>query len=427
MNDAEAPVSNMASGDKSRKWRRIILWIVLLLILIGGPNTVFYYKWMHPKYPIPPVAKSVTDQFKSSPQAGALGYDMILNEARTQTGLPSMSAAIGYDGGVQWAGAVGYADIERHIPATVRSRYRIGSTSKALTGTVLVRLVESGQIDMDAPLSSYVSGMPAHLAPLTARQLVSHRSGVRHYSMPSWWLGWWEMNSNQSFGNVEEGLSLFRNDKLLFEPGTDFKYSTFGFSLLSRLMEGASGEDFPTLLEKSLFAPAGMRDTTVDRAGKMPQRVSFYSADSERYTPSYPTNASYKIAGGGLVSTPVDLVQLGVRILGDKFISDAGKKLLWTPVPLDDGSSNPENYAAGWRVDRSERLFGADKPTQIFHHGGVQSGGAAFYMLVPEHGIAVAVVSNSGTGVARAAAQELAYKLVRRAVRSKQAKKGEVL
>ncbi len=420
MNSVDQNGTAAPSRNRFKRLLRITGWLGLLAAVIAGPNLVFYYKWMRPDQPIPKVERDSVDQLASSAAAATLDFGAILQDSREKVGLPSMSAAIGFNGGIQWAGATGYSDIEQRISATRHSRYRIGSVAKALTGVLLVRLVDAGQVEMDAPLSDYVQQMPPQLAPLTARQLASHRSGVRHYSMPSWWLGWWEMYSTQAYASVDDGLSLFRDDPLRFVPGEDFKYSTFGYSLLSRLMEGASGQDFPTLLEKQLFRPAGMDDSAVDRVGEMPSRASFYSADSGLFTPAHPTDTSYKIAGGGLVSTPTDLVQLSMKLLGDEFVSTAGKQLLWTPVPLANGSPNPENYAIGWRIATSERLLGPEHPTRIFHHGGVQSGGAAFLLLVPEHGIAVAVVTNSGTGAARAAVQETSYELVRRAVASQQ-------
>lgn len=399
-------------------------WLALLLLVVAAPNMFFYYKWMLPKERLPPVDCGSIDQRVASATISSLGFDGILCDSLASAGLPSMSAAIGYGGTVQWAGAVGYADIERRTPATLRSRYRLGSTSKALTGVLLVRLVDAGKVEMDAPISTYVQGLPSHLEPLTASQLASHRGGVRHYSMPTWWLGWWEMYSRQPFNSVDEAMSLFRDDKLLFPPGEGFEYSTFGYTLLSRLMEGASGKDFPLLLRTQLFQAAAMRDSDVDGASEMPHRVSFYTAESGRYSPAYPTDASYKIAGGGMVSTPVDLVKLGLRLSGNDLISDTGKALLWTPMPLSDGSMNPENYAVGWRIDTSKRVLGPNDPTLILHHGGSQAGGAAFFMLVPEYDIAVAVLTNSGTRTARGAVQGTAYELVRRAVASKRAGPG---
>jgi CubicO group peptidase (beta-lactamase class C family) len=156
-----------------------------------------------------------------------------------------------------------------------------------------------------------------------------------------------------------------------------------------------------------------MRDTAVDGLAAMPERVAFYQAESGRYTASYPIDSSNKIAGGGLVSTPSDLVRLGQALLGDVLVSTASNQVLFTPLALADGSMNPQNYALGWRIDTSVRLLGEDRPTRIIHHGGAQAGAAAFLMLLPEHGISVAVMSNSGTGTARAEVQEAAYALAR--------------
>ncbi len=333
-----------------------------------------------------------------------------------------MSAAIAYDGKLQWAGATGFANIEDKQFATVRSRYRTGSVAKPLTAVALVRLIDVGKIDINKPISNYVAGLPATLQPLTANQLGSHRSGIRHYSwIPQWWMGWHVNYSTQEYASVADGLALFAERSLRFEPGTGFQYSTFGYSLLSRQMEGASQKNFAQLLDETVFRPVGMTDTAVDTRAPMPGRVAFYQAEGGRYTPSYPINSSYKIAGGGLVSTPSDLARLGTALLGNDFVSKEAKKTLWTPQALTDGSMNPENYGIGWRIDTSLRLLGEKNPTKIFHHGGMQPGAAAFLVLLPEYGISVAVMTNSGKASARQEAQEAAYVLARRVIRLKNA------
>jgi CubicO group peptidase (beta-lactamase class C family) len=86
---------------------------------------------------------------------------------------------------------------------------------------------------------------------------------------------------------------------------------------------------------------------------------------------------------------------------------------MWTPVVLADGQANEQNYALGWRIDTSTRLFGKDKPTAIIHHGGQQEGGASFLVIAPTLGVSVAVMTNSGTSAARQAVQDTAYELVR--------------
>ncbi len=406
-----------------RLLRHLVRFLLVSAVLLG-PNLVFFGRWDYPDESLPAIPADSDDRVSAPGLPGELSHNLLkdLRASREKAGLPSMSAAIAYDGKLQWAGATGFANIENKQFATVHSRYRTGSVAKPLTAVALVRLIDAGKIDINKPISHYVIGLPTALQPLTANQLGSHRAGIRHYSwIPQWWMGWHENYSTHEYSSVADGLAMFVDDGLRFEPGTGFQYSTFGYSLLSRLMEGASQKTFPKILDEMVFSPAGMTDTAVDTTAAMPGRVAFYQAEAGLYTPSYPINSSYKIAGGGLVTTPSDLVHLGAALLGDDFVSKKSKKTLWTPQALADGSMNPENYGVGWRIDTSVRLLGEKQPTQIFHHGGAQQGAAAFFMLLPEYGISVAVMSNSGKGTARAEVQEAAYALARRAVEFKKA------
>ena len=149
--------------------------------------------------------------------------------------------------------------------------------AKPLTAVALVRLVDAGKVNLDTPIAHYVPGLPPALQPLTARLLGSHRAGIRHYSpVPQWWMGWHEYYSTHEYPSVADGLDMFTNDRLRFAPGTGFQYSTFGYSLLARLMEGASEQTFAQLLDETVFRPAGMADTALDSTAPMPSRVAFY-------------------------------------------------------------------------------------------------------------------------------------------------------
>lgn len=407
--------SNPTQTWPKRLLRHAIRFLLTMALLLG-PNLVFYGRWAYPDQILPTVTAARVDQWVAPGVSKTLVDNLMadVRGSREREGLPSVSAAIAFDGQLQWAGASGFAEIETDTAATVRSRYRTGSVAKPITAVALVRLAEAGEVAMDAPISQYVPGLPTAMQPLTARLLASHRAGIRHYALPAWWMGWHENYSTRHFATVAEGLTLFIDDPLRSQPGTEFKYSTFGYSLLSRLMEGATDLPFPQVLAETVFAPAGMLDTAVDAPGHMPNRVAFYQAKDGRYTRSHPIDSSYKIAGGGLVSTPSDLARLGALLLGEGFVSTQAKTMLWTPLALADGRMNPENYAIGWRVDTSTRLLGEARPTRLLHHGGAQQGAAAFIMLLPEHNIAVAAMSNSGTPAARQAMQEVTYALARR-------------
>lgn len=397
-----------------------LIRFVVITVVVFGPNIVFFGRYFWPDKPLPKMPSEVVQtEVEATSVSAALKPRLAaaLVEGRERAGLPSMSGAISWDGRLQWAGATGLADIEANIAATPRSRYRTGSVAKPITAIAMMRLAEAGKLDLDAPLSRYLPKLPVHTAPLSARLLASHQAGVRHYTIiPKWWMGWHENYSQHHYASVEAGLSLFINDRLRFAPGSNFLYSTFGYSLLSRELEVAAGSDFPTLLQTLVFEPAGMIDTKLDGVEAMQERVAFYQAEGNRYTRAWPIDSSYKIAGGGLVSTPSDLVRLGLALSSDTLVSAPGRTAMMQPMPLADGTMNPQNYALGWRIDDSVRLLGADRPVRIWHHGGSQPGAAAFLMILPEHGIVVAAMSNSGTESARLEVQETTYALARLAI-----------
>ena len=402
-----------------RRLLRGLAWLALVLLVLAAPTLAYHARWSWARATLPEVGTAQEQQRAAPAMDPALATRLmaIVREARSTSGLPSLSAAVARTDGLDWAGASGWADIDRRQAAGVASRYRTGSIAKPITAVAMMRLAEAGALDLDAPGAEVVSGLPPSLAPLTARQLASHTGGVRHYSpMPWgwWWPGWFEANSQRHYPSVEAGLALFADDRLRFAPGTGFQYSTFGYSLLSRLLEGAAGRPFPALLAAQVFAPAGMTGTAVDTPGAMPDRVAFYVGQGDRYTAARPVDSSFRIAGGGLVSTPTDLARFGVAVQDGRLLSADGVRRMWTVQPLADGSANPQNYALGWRVDESTRLFVDGRPLQVVHHGGSQAGAAAFLLLVPEQGLAVAVMANSSDG--RAQVQGTALRLAQELV-----------
>lgn len=420
MNSDSTPAATPPApgGHAPRRFLRRLLrglaWLALVLLVLAAPTLAYHARWSWPRANLPEVGTAQEQQRAAPAMDPALATRLmaIVREARSTSGLPSLSAAVARTDGLDWAGASGWADIDRRQAAGVASRYRTGSIAKPITAVAMMRLAEAGALDLDAPGAEVVSGLPPSLAPLTARQLASHTGGVRHYSpMPWgwWWPGWFEANSQRHYPNVEAGLALFADDRLRFAPGAGFQYSTFGYSLLSRLLEGAAGRPFPALLAAQVFAPAGMTGTAVDTPGAMPDRVAFYVGQGDRYTAARPVDSSFRIAGGGLVSTPTDLARFGLALQDGRLLSADGVRRMWTVQPLADGSANPQNYALGWRVDESTRLFVDGRPLQVVHHGGSQAGAAAFLLLVPEQGLAVAVMANSSDG--RAQVQDTALRL----------------
>jgi CubicO group peptidase (beta-lactamase class C family) len=402
---------NRPRGFLARALKVIGVLIVLLLIPVG----VQYLRYSLPTRALPAERLTVvrTHPENVAPAAFDENAARVVRAQMEAAGMPGVSVAVVRGDSLLWAAGFGYADLEARRPVEIDSRFRLGSTAKALTGVLLGRLAERGAIDLDRPIGEILPDLPAHLAAVTARQLASHTAGVRHYRITDF---------NPYTGNpwriAGAGLSIFANDALAFEPGTDFRYSTYGFTLLSAVLAAAGGAAFLDLIEREVCVPAGMTATGGDLPGvDVPGRVSFYTTSrGGKFTGAPPQNTSYKWAGGGLVGSALDLARLGRALADSAFISHGTRALIWTPVLLPGGRDNPQNYALGWRRDVSVRLLGEERPAILVHHGGIQPGGAAFLAILPEYGVTVAALTNTGSGDARGAVQELAYDLARLAI-----------
>ena len=388
-----------------------------LLLLLGGPTAVFWVQWMMPSEGFP---AGIGEAYHSEGNRDPALHDAltdILATARDEVGAPSITAAISMNGELVWAGASGYADIESRTVATADDLYRLGSTSKPLATIILGGMVDEGLVDMESTVGAIAPGLPEALHDATITQLASHTAGIRHYTrMLTWWPTWNETVTPKHYDSVYDGLSMFIDDDPLFEPGTDFTYSTFGYSLLAYLMEQAAGKSFEELLSQYLNGPLEMDLRLDDLTEDMPDRATTYMTEKGKWGAAYPADPSYKWAGGGIIARPRDLVMIGQALLADELMSPATRELFWTPVALPGAESNPQNYGIGWRIDTSIATLGEQAPMLMIHHGGRQMGGVAFWAIYPQLGISVATIANTGDGEARGAVQATAYALVRELV-----------
>jgi len=141
------------------------------------------------------------------PKAGAI--ERILSSWMSKHGIPGLSAAVAVDGRILWSSAYGMADVENFVPAKVETAYRSASIGKPMTATAAMRLVETGKLDLDAPVQRYCPAFPVKAWPLTTRDLLRHMGGVRHYGGPH---DQAEQLSTRHYRSVSESLEPFRDD-----------------------------------------------------------------------------------------------------------------------------------------------------------------------------------------------------------------------
>ncbi|MBL9199878.1 MAG: beta-lactamase family protein, partial [Opitutaceae bacterium] len=295
--------------------------------------------------------------------------------------VPGLSVAVGVDGKVVWSEGFGYADLAARRPVTPATRFRIGSISKPIAAAGLMRLVEQGRFDLDAPVQRYVPDFPKKDgAPITGRLLAGHLGGIRHYRGD-------ETLLNRPFPNVRAGLTLFEHEPLEAPPGTKYIYSTYGWNLLSAMMEGAAGEEFLRFMQSAVFDPLGLAQTRADRAGVVdPERTEFYEGAPGAFRVAPPVDSSYKWAGGGFLSTPEDLLRFGFAHLAPGFLRAESLAALFTSQQTSDGK--PTDYGIGWRVQRDAHGH------RVMLHTGSSIGGNSVLLLHPETRTVVAMVGN---------------------------------
>jgi CubicO group peptidase (beta-lactamase class C family) len=304
-----------------------------------------------------------------------------LLDTMERAGVPGVSITVGRDGRILWSEGLGWADLEQRVAVTPLTRFRVGSVSKSLTSAALGMLVEQGKVDLDQPVQRYVPSFPVKRWPITTRQLAGHIAGVRHYRGA-------EFALNRPFPTVADGLTIFADDSLLFEPGTAYRYSSYGYNLVSAVLEGASGTPFLEYMGTQVFRPAGMRQTVPDFVDSLiPFRARWYSGDQDGVVNAMFVDNSYKWAGGGFLSTTEDLVRFGFAMLDDKFVSREIRELLWTSLTLRDGKTT--GYGLGWGVGQD----GAGR-RRVMHSGG-SMGGTAYLVIYPEQRLVVALLANS--------------------------------
>ncbi|MGB6485033.1 MAG: serine hydrolase domain-containing protein [Candidatus Acidiferrales bacterium] len=296
-------------------------------------------------------------------------------------GIPGLAVAVALDGHLVYAEGFGYADLEERVSAWPTTKFRIGSISKTLTAAALMQLVEQGKIDLDAPVQKYVPSFPDKGAKITPRLLAGHLAGIRHYKGDEFLIA-------RHYDSVLEGLKIFENDPLVSPPGTAFHYSSYGFDLLSAVIESASSENFLDYMQAHVFTPLGLVDTTPDENRPIiTQRSRFYEREKDSAGENAPyVDNSYKWAGGGFLSTPEDLVRFGSALLHPGFLTENSLRQLFTSQKTNSGQET--GYGIGWFIHKSQ------SGQRIYEHSGGSVGGTSQLIIYPDSRVVVALTTN---------------------------------
>lgn len=306
------------------------------------------------------------------------------------------SVLVAEAGEVIYENGVGWANIEWEVPNTPDTKHRIGSVTKHFTSAIILQLVEEGEIELDAPIATYLPGYPTEQSSMvTVHHLLNHTSGIPSYTgLPDF--------------IQEQGRDPFTPDELIevvwdmpleFEPGTDWAYNNSGYFILGRIIENVTGDEYDDVLRERILEPFGLDDSGYDHNSEIqPHEASGYRHTMRGFEHASYLDSSLPYAAGMMYSTVRDLYRWD-RALADgakPFQSMETKELWYTP--------GLEDYAYGWSV-RDEQI-GDDGPTvRVIEHGGGINGFNTAYLRYPDQQNMIAVIDNTEGNSGAIAAQ----------------------
>jgi CubicO group peptidase (beta-lactamase class C family) len=319
----------------------------------------------------------------------AAGWDRHAREDH----VPSFTVEVVNHAGVIFRHSYGGRDCKARKTPDANTIYYIASDTKPFTATAVMKLVEQKKIDLDAPVKRYLPRFeladPEATRVVTVRDLLSHRQGLD--SMP--------IEIAEAFTGQMDDDKFYRLLKQV-KPRGKFRYSNLHYTLLGRIVEAVSGQNWASDLEQNVLVPARMM-RTVTKATAIRSDANGACAleeDGESWRPAMIQKTDRTMhAAGGIGSSADDLgrflqMQLNDGVIGGKrILSPESMKQMHSPQS-EVGSTfftfERKSYGLGWYI-------GAYRGNQLVHHFGGFSGARAHLSFMPEHDIGVVVLQNA--------------------------------
>jgi CubicO group peptidase (beta-lactamase class C family) len=294
----------------------------------------------------------------TEPVAGTIAeFEERLESLRAQGRIPGMSAAIIEDGAVAWSMGFGLADVEGNRPAADTTAYHLASLTKPFAATLLLQLVENGELSLDAPVSEF--GIPlSSSGVIRVRHLLSHTSsGV---------------------------------------PGTTYAYDGNRFGELDSVIKRKTGKSFATVLQERIIAPLQLRHTApnpltndFDVSGHAKTAFQQNLARGYNTSAAQPAFVQYPQHFGtaaGLTASVLDMAQFSIALDAGTFLEPETLTLAWTQTVTSNGAKAP--YGLGWFVTdyRGKRV--------VWHYG-LWTAISSLIVKVPDMGLTFIILANS--------------------------------
>ena len=316
-----------------------------------------------------------------------LGWDLT-----DEHDVPGVAIACVREGKLAWTLGCGYADFDAEDLVTGDTVFNIGSISKSVAAWGLMQLVERGKVDLDEPAETYLTRwkLPASeefdSQGVTLRRLLSHTAGLSLHGYPGF-------QPDQELPSLEASLSGGPNApeavRLIYEPGTRWKYSGGGYTMAQLMVEEVTGRDFATYMREEVLRPLGMASADYGWT----DHVDAHAATPyDQFGEPIPGPRFTALAAAGLQLSARDLARFAIANMpafrpdGDEeILGRASVELMHVPA-----ESSP-NYGLGFSVEKRDGVV-------IVGHGGANEGWMAKLSFVPELGEGIVILTNGSAG-----------------------------
>ncbi len=259
--------------------------------------------------------------------------------------VPGASLLVVHEGVDVVRRGYGMANMEARIEAGPATNYRLASITKQFTAAAILLLAEDGRLRLEDGARKWLPSLPQATGAVTLRHLLTHTSGLVDYEdvMPA-------LAEGKQLRDADVLRLLEAEDRLYFQPGSDYRYSNSGYALLALVVERASGQTFQDFLRQRIFVPLGMHDTyaLVPGGPAIEHRAYGYSESGAEWTRTDQSPTSAVLGDGGIYSSIDDLAKWDAALYDDRLLGDESRRLAFTPATSTD---DPDvAYGYGWRI-----------------------------------------------------------------------------
>jgi len=270
----------------------------------------------------------------------------------------------------------GRADRESNTPVTLDTQFRIGSMNKMFTAVATLQLVEAGKLSLDDTVGKHLAGYPNKdiAAKVTLRHLLTHTGGTGDIFGPAFEQHRLTLKSHADY------VKLYGDRAPAYEPGSQSRYSNYGFVLLGAIIEKVSGMSYYDYAQKNIFIPAGMNSTaSLPETEKVAKRSTGYMKEAGKWKANTDTLPWRGTSAGGGYSTAGDLLRFAEALQSGRLIS----KTRLAEATRDQA----EHYGFGFgtRGEGKWRWYG---------HGGGAPGMNGELRVIPQQGYVLIALSN---------------------------------